>query len=956
MNSPDISVVVTVYNDAKRLPAAVASVVAQTYRGVEVLIVDDHSTDGSWETAQSLAAGRPGRIRAYRLPENSGGCGAPRNRGLEAARGRYVMFLDSDDTLHRDACRSMVAAAEQSDADIVSGMCVRVHVDSRDGKRVEWHPWLYSQTRTLESIAELPGLLAFDTLSTNKCYRRDFLREWDLTFLAGLPYEDLLFTAQAYVAARRITLIPNHVYYWNVYDKTTTRSISSRRHEITNFAHRMEIHRRVDELLAEYGMTDLRFHKDVKFLKHDLVLHLQDLPLLDAENRHRIADLARPYLAALHPDAYAEAQPLQAICAYLLARGDMRNLLPAADSLTNPGKLSSPLNERDGRIYWCAEHLDDPAGRRILDVTDAGWPVLPLRQLFLRNELTHYEDDGRGAVSLAGSIVNPLGRIKSDSRIRAQLEFRARRRSPKAFRFPLTSLRRTEQALEWQAQVHLAKQLRPLGIIDTVWDVRLLLDVDGVPLRTRLSATSAQLSDASPLHVRPRLTRLVADRLEPSVSRRGHLSFVLTAHGPAARHSSEMVRLAIAGPAGSLIKDAVRKGRRAKQRLNSGDTKIRVYHKVLCRLPIRKGLVVFESNLGKHYSDSPRALYEEMRRQGVAFRPVWSHAESRPEGFPADATLVRRWSWRHLRALAQADFWIDNQGMPLKLAKRPGTTYIQTWHGSALKRMGFDEPTYRARSQAARAHYQRALNRFDHFLIRSEHDVRTLAKAFHLRDETLIKSGYPRNDALVAAREEERRTGRRHRGPLAQALGIPDDKDVLLYAPTFRATAGGQVRDFALPFDAEAFAERFGGRYTLLVRAHYLSRVVLPPSVGDIVIDVTSHHDVTQLMLLADTLITDYSSVMFDYALLDRPMVFYAHDWEEYASAERGTYFDLRSKAPGPVTFTEDEFFNAIDALKDAGEADAGTRARFVAEFGEYEHGDAARIIIGSFFNRGGSQ
>ncbi|MGP4045584.1 glycosyltransferase family 2 protein [Streptomyces sp. 2A115] len=137
---PDISVVVIVYNDETRLPTAVRSVLEQTLRNVEVVIVDDRSTDGSYEVARGLAAEHPGRVRAFRLDENSGGCGAPRNHGIAQARGTYVLFLDSDDVLERNACRNMLEAAETTGADLVSGLCVRVHVDSRSGKRSSGTP------------------------------------------------------------------------------------------------------------------------------------------------------------------------------------------------------------------------------------------------------------------------------------------------------------------------------------------------------------------------------------------------------------------------------------------------------------------------------------------------------------------------------------------------------------------------------------------------------------------------------------------------------------------------------------------------------------------------------------------------------------------------------------------------------------------------------------------------
>lgn len=950
---PDVSVVVIVYNDAERLPTAVRSVLDQTLHGVEVVIVDDRSTDGSYDVARGLADAHPERVRAFRLPENSGGCGAPRNRGMEEVRGEYVMFLDSDDVLERNACRNMLEAAERTGADLVSGMCVRVHVDSRVKKTVEWYPWLYNRTRTLESVSELPDLLVFDTLSTNKCYRRDFLREAGLRFPVGIHYEDLLFSAQAYVAARRITLIPNHVYYWNVFEKTATKSISNRRHEIANFAHRMEIHRRVDRLLEERGMDALRFFKDVKFLKHDLVLHLRDLPLLDDAYRREFAEMANGYLAGIAPEAYREVERIQAICAYLLAKEDWANLMPAVDTLINRDKLSANLVERDGRVYWCAEHLDDPEGRRVLDVTDAGYHTRPLEKLFLRDQLTAYEDDGLGTVRLAGRVVNPLGRITAEAKVRGRLELKARRKSLQTFSFPLTSLRVGPEGLDWDAELDLARRLRPLGVVDAVWDIRLILEVDGATTRTRITVGGVDLDGAHPLRVRPRLSRLVADSVEPTVSKRGHLSFVLFPRSRAAVRTQELVRGAVAGPAGRLAKESVRRARKAKKDLNSGDTKIRTYHELFSRLPIRKGLVVFESHLGKQFSDSPKAIYEEMRRQGVEFEAVWSYAGKKPDGFPSDVTLVRRWSYPYLKALAQAEFWIDNQGFPLKLTKRPGTTYIQTWHGSALKRMGFDEPGYKLLSRAGQENYQKVLDRFDHFLIRSEHDVRTLAKAFRLREEVLLRSGYPRNDALVAARAAEEAGGARTRGPLAAELGIDENSTVLLYAPTFRATGSGKVRGFELPFDVDEFARRFGDRCTLLIRSHYLNHVVLPPSVRGKVIDVSGRHDITPLLELADGLITDYSSVMFDYALLDRPMIFYAYDYEEYADSTRGTYFDLRDKAPGPVPRTQEELFAAIDSLKVADSEYAAARREFVAEFGEYDRGDAARSIVERFFGKG---
>ncbi|MFG2360523.1 CDP-glycerol glycerophosphotransferase family protein [Streptomyces mirabilis] len=953
---PAVSVVVIVYNDASRLTTAVRSVLDQTLRAVEVVIVDDRSTDGSYDVAQRLAAAHPDRVRAFRLPENSGGCGAPRNHGIQQARGDYVLFLDSDDVLERNACRNMLEAAESTGADLVSGLCVRVHVDSRTGKEVKWYPWLYDRTRTLESISELPDLLVFDTLSTNKCYRRQFLLDEGLEFPVGIHYEDLLFSAQAYVAAQRITLIPNRVYEWRIVDKpakSAAKSISNRRDEIANFTHRMEIHRRVDQLLADHGLLELKFAKDVKWLKHDLVLHLRELPFRDETYRQEFAQIARTYLESIDRIAFDEIEPIHAICAYLLHEADWDNLLPAVDTLSNRDKISSPLVEHEGRVYWCAEHIEhDAFARHVLDVTELGYHTKPVEKMFLRNALTGYAETD-GTVRLAGRITNPLGVIPSDARLSAQLEFYARRPGVRfqTFRFPVATVRHEGDAIAWEASADLAKGLRPLGIVDAVWDVRLHLAVAGegegagtVRTTTRLTASEPELAQGH-LPVRPRLTRLVADRIEPEVSSRGHLSFRLVPD----KKANELVQRGVQGPTGRLAKTGYRKVKALRKELASGDTKLRVYHEVFSRLPVKKGLVVFESHLGRQYSDSPKAIYEEMRRQGLAFEAVWAYAGSL-QGFPDDATLVRRWSLPYLKALAQAEYWVDNQSYPLKVTKRPETTYIQTWHGSALKRMGFDEPEWKLKSREEQAEQQRTLDRFDRFLIRSEHDVRTLARAFRLQERTLLRVGYPRNDALVQAKEHEEATGQRERGALAAEFGIPEDKQILLYAPTFRQRGG--KRRFELPFDVERFADTFGDRYVLLVRSHYLNHVVLPPSVRGRVIDVTNYHDMTPLLAFADGLITDYSSVMFDYSLLDRPMFFFTYDYDEYVHEGRGTYFDLLERAPGPVVRTEDELHAVLDSLEEQKVKYAAPRERFVADFGEFDQGNAAQSIVDQFFSQ----
>jgi CDP-glycerol glycerophosphotransferase len=216
------------------------------------------------------------------------------------------------------------------------------------------------------------------------------------------------------------------------------------------------------------------------------------------------------------------------------------------------------------------------------------------------------------------------------------------------------------------------------------------------------------------------------------------------------------------------------------------------------------------------------------------------------------------------------------------------------------------------------------VNRFNHFLVRGEWDIRTLVEAFEMRAEPL-RVGYPRNDLLLAPERAELSASLRAR------FGLPTDKTVLLYAPTFRNASGPFKPDFSF----EDFAREFGDTHLLLVRAHYLNTVSVPEKARGAVQDVSKYPDVTELFLASDVLITDFSSVMFDYALLDRP------------------YFDLESEAPGPYTTDQDTFFKALHALTpDAHQAE---RQAFAKRFGEYEHGNAADSVYQRFFAKGGN-
>jgi CDP-glycerol glycerophosphotransferase len=949
--APDLSVVVIGYNESASLPKTVGSVLNQTLRNLEVVVVDDHSSDEMPQVAARLAAQDP-RVRYYRLEENSGGCSKPRNVGIDHARGRYVMFLDAGDTLDRHACLNMLQAAEEYDADLVSGVCIRRHLN-RSGlvEDVPWWPEMYTERKVLDTAAAMPDVLR-DTLSTNKCYRRAFLDEAGLRFPEGYHWEDLLFSATAYLNAKRIVLIPNPVYYWEVVVRAAAKSISNQRSNISNVRDRIGIHRKVDAVLDAFpdpvGREEIRLAKAVKFIEHDLVLYLRELPYQTDEYIAECRQLFRDYLQTLPLEqAFARCTHRVAVAgAFLTIKEDWPHLVTVSENLLDRTRVSADLVERDGRVYWCdGGHLDDALGRIALDVTEAGYHQLSLPESNLASRLTGLEVLSTGRRSarlrLSGETVNPLGKVPAGAALSAQLEFRPGQRALRQYRVKAADVRHEGDRIRWSGEIDVAKVVRPVGVVDQMFEVRFRLKAGDLgTMATRVTAIQLPAGAAElELPARPLLTKAVGDRWVIRINHRGVVTLQLQARNPLAKRINASFERNATGNGGGRMLRLVQKATRTAQKANDPRLKRKVYA-ALSRLPVKKGSVVFESHLGLSYSDSPKYIYEALRRHKYQGRITWSYAEN-TNGFPKDARLVQRNSWSYLRALARAEFWVDNQGFPQWMGKRKQATYIQTWHGSALKTMGVNTPQVKAMLTAQRRALTKAVGRFDHFLVRGEWDIRTLVEAFEMRAEPL-RVGYPRNDLLVAADRDQRSKELRAR------FGFPEDKTVLLYAPTFRNTSGL----FKPDFDFAAFAREFGDTHLLLVRAHYLNSVQVPEQARGAVQDMSKYPDVTELFLASDALITDFSSVMFDFSLLDRPMVFFAPDDAGYAQ-DRGTYFDLRAEAPGPYTTSEAEFFDAVRTLTERDGEFRDTRRAFAERYGEYEHGDAAEQVYQRFFAKG---
>jgi CDP-glycerol glycerophosphotransferase len=348
-----------------------------------------------------------------------------------------------------------------------------------------------------------------------------------------------------------------------------------------------------------------------------------------------------------------------------------------------------------------------------------------------------------------------------------------------------------------------------------------------------------------------------------------------------------------------------------------------VYYPLQTRLPVRDS-VMFISWKGKQCGDNPRAIANELRRRGDDREHIWVVADwSVPA--PDGARAVLPGTEEYLEALGRSRYLIANDDMPGLYQKRDGQMYVQTWHGTPLKRIGFDidQPQF-ITGTSYFDHLAKDVAKWDLLLSPNPFSTPIMRRAFHY-DGEICESGYPRNDVLHSGDASQLAADVRRR------LALPDGKKVVLYAPTWRDNqyyASGRYR-FDFRFDLERAWEELGDDHVILVRGHHHMADDVPVGAQPgFAINVTRYPEISELFLVSDALVTDYSSVMFDFAPTGKPMLFFTYDLEAYRDDLRGFYFDFEAEAPGPLLATSDE---VIAAIGDIGSVAAGHRAAYAA-------------------------
>ncbi len=340
--------------------------------------------------------------------------------------------------------------------------------------------------------------------------------------------------------------------------------------------------------------------------------------------------------------------------------------------------------------------------------------------------------------------------------------------------------------------------------------------------------------------------------------------------------------------------------------------------------PVKKKRVLFEAFMGRKYVDSPKAMYEYMLTSDEYqdFEFVWffkdpskyKHLEKN-----RNTKVLKYGSAAYYRFYATSKYWVTNSRVPDTIVKKKNQVYIQCWHGTPLKRLGFDIEVKGGNAMNSlkdiRYKYQVDSKKYSYMVSPSKFCTEKFISAFNLRkvgkEHIVIEKGYPRNDFLINYKKSDVER-------VKKELNLPKDKKIILYAPTWRDNqhTSGIGYTYKTEVDFDYLREQLSDEYIILFRAHYFVANSFDfKKYEGFIYNVSDYDDINELYILGDLLITDYSSVFFDYSILKRPMIFYMYDLEEYQHELRDFYFDIK-ELPGPIVEKEKDLVKAIKEME----------------------------------------
>ena len=374
-----------------------------------------------------------------------------------------------------------------------------------------------------------------------------------------------------------------------------------------------------------------------------------------------------------------------------------------------------------------------------------------------------------------------------------------------------------------------------------------------------------------------------------------------------------------------------------------------ICEKLFGRMDILERYIVFESGKGLRYYGDPKYIYRYLQEHHPGeYKCIWvannSDLASRIDG---NCTTVKRLSFRYYYYILRAKYWVKDTRQPVWWFKAKEQRYISTWMGTPMQKLFLDKQAFHDGPSALLRGLKAQVDQWD-LVISGNADTSAILKSgMGVKEEQIAQIGNPRNDLLLAPGAAQRSK------ELRGELGIPANKKTILYAPVWREEEETDVSDcYKLQLGLYRMREQLGDEYVVLLRFHdYITgRVILDKALEGFIYDFSFYDDIQELLLISDILVTDYSSIIFDYACLNRPMLFYLYDYERYCKDKEHFYFAIEADtAPGPLCYTTQEVITHIKELPAMTEAYQQRYEAFHDRFCNYTYGSAERLARAAF-------
>ncbi len=849
---PRVSVVIICFNDEERLGEAIRSAQDQSLPDIEIIVVDHGSTDGSVSVARA-AADLDRRIRIIDLGSNEGKPGRPINAGISAARAPWVTVFGSDDLLRPRACEHLLGAAEETGADLVVGSLQRVNMET--GETTRWMPSVSLRSRVVEDLAQFPEVIR-DTTGGGKLYNTDFVRRHGLTFPEDIYYQDQVFTLEYYASARRVAIVSYFVLDWRHWPDGRP-SVTQRRTTVENLSDRFAANERIDAYLRREGREDLLGLKQRKFLQHDLSIHVKDLALASPEYREQLVARTRQYTEEFLPEAFVGLPLNKALMLNCLRAGRLDDAERVATTPYNRIASQWRRHEESGRHYvtppWAAAGTDP-----VFEVTRYRLSAIPQRFRSARAEIS-WTAATRG-FDLEMVVESPdreLGRFRGHAEVCLMDGDRGTRR--------FVSLRRRRSG---------AGRARFTGSV-TVGELDDAFGEEPGEV-TMIGQFHRGSADQWSITLHPVDPDGAPDGISagPWSADVGDDDVVLRRipGQPATARRRFHAPLLVPGPDAAKTMTLAE----AREFLSESEIEPRPDH------------VFFESFAGRRVADGPLQVSQALHRRNRKIHQTWSCNAWSLLDVPDHASPAPLLSRRYMQELAAAKVWVDNGWLPF----RPGgrRKLVQLWHGVPFVRL--PERERRPRWSA---------------VIASGEDFERWLDAPYPEGFTYQPFGAPRIEPLVDPRADRRRQDLRRSWGLA-------DRTVVYFSPILRD--GDVSTEYRQP-DLHHMAQALGDRFFWIHREHDDDATgrragSIPDDLRWFAATVSGRVDVTDYLLLADVLVTDYASVTTDFGHVGRPVVHYVPDLRFAEDVSPGTNLHLLEDSAGPVVADDDELAKVL--------------------------------------------